>query len=80
MQIDPELVNKLINSLPYPISTDDLIQRARQFGVSDQILGMLEHLPKQTFNSPQDVQNLVGGLSNLPNLGNLGGLGDLFKR
>ncbi len=71
MQSNPELLNKVLNALPYPLSTQSLIQQAHDHGASDEIVGMLGHLPNKTFNSAQDVQALLGG-------GDLGGLGKLF--
>ncbi len=68
MNFDPAAVNQVLGSLPYPISKDQLVQMARQKGVSDQIVNMLDRLPNQTFNSPQDIQNVIS------NPGNLGGM------
>jgi hypothetical protein len=68
MNLDPAAVNQVLGSLPYPISKDQLVQMARQKGVSDQIVNMLDRLPNQTFNSPQDIQNVIS------NPGNLGGM------
>jgi hypothetical protein len=68
MNIDPGMVNRVLSSLPYPISKDQLVQMARQKGASDQIVNVLDRLPDQTFNSPQDIQGM------LSNPGNLGGM------
>jgi len=69
MGFDIGQLNQLLSHLPYPISTADLVQFARQHGANDQILSMLERLPDKTFNSPEDIKNTFGGLSNLGNLG-----------
>jgi hypothetical protein len=68
MNIDPGIVNQVLNALPYPISKDQLVQLARQMGTNDQIVNILDRLPNLTFNSPQDIQNV---LSNPGNLGNM---------
>ena len=74
MNFDLGFLNQALNALPYPISTSQLIQFARERGVNDQIMGMLEKLPDKTFNSAQEIQEMVGGM------GGLGGaLGGLFK-
>jgi Protein of unknown function (DUF2795) len=62
------IMNQVLNALPYPISKDNLVQLARQYGANDQIVSMLERLPDKTFNSPQEIQGILG------NLGNLGGM------
>ena len=63
-------VDKLLNHIPYPIGKASLVQSAKEHGANDLIVGMLEHLPDQTFNSPDDIKNLFG---NLKNIGNIGG-------
>ncbi|GLV58063.1 hypothetical protein KDH_48970 [Dictyobacter sp. S3.2.2.5] len=68
MNINPQQIDQVLNSLPYPIGKDDLVQQARQHGANDQIIGMLDKLPNKTFNSADDLK------SNLSGLGNLGGL------
>jgi hypothetical protein len=70
MSLDLGQVDQLLNRIPYPINTKDLVQFARQHGANDQVVGMLERLPDRTFNSPDDIRNTFG---NLQNLGNLGG-------
>ena len=77
MNIDPGQINQLLNQVPFPIGKDQLVQFARQRGVNDQVVGLLDKfLPNQTFNSAQDLQNLVKNMgSNMGNLGNLGGGG-----
>ncbi len=68
MSIDIGLVDQLLNKIPYPVNTTDLVQFAKQHGTNNQILGLLERLPNKTFNSPEDIKNTLGIL------GNLGGL------
>jgi len=69
MSFDPAaIVNQVLNTLPYPISEDNLVQLAQQYGANDQIVSMLERLPDKTFNSPQEIQDAFG------NFGNLGGM------
>ena len=71
MSIDIGLVDQLLNKIPYPVNTTDLVQFAKQHGTNNQILGLLEHLPNKTFNSPEDIKNTLGILGNLGNLGGL---------
>jgi hypothetical protein len=71
MSIDIGLVDQLLNKIPYPVNTTDLVQFAKQHGTNNQILGLLERLPNKTFNSPEDIKNTLGILGNLGNLGGL---------
>jgi hypothetical protein len=65
MNLDPQMVNQLLNAIPYPISKNNLIQMAQQIGANDQIIGMLRRLPDKTFNSPQDIQKAFEGMGNI---------------
>lgn len=62
MNIDPGLVDQALNMLPYPIDKAKLVQVAKQMGANDQIVNMLDRLPDKTFNSPQDIKNLLGNV------------------
>ena len=78
MNIDPNMINQVLNKIPYPIGKDQLIQLARKQGVNDQVTGMLDKfLPNKTFNSAQDLQTLISNMgSNMgksSNMGNMGG-------
>jgi hypothetical protein len=73
MGLDLGQMNQLLDHIPYPIGTKDLVQFAKQHNANNQIVGMLERLPEKTFNSPDEIKNTVSSLGNLGNLGNLGG-------
>ncbi len=68
MNINQDQITEVLNKLPYPISKDELVNQARQHGVSNQVAGVLDKLPNKTFNSAKDVQNAFGNLGNLGNL------------
>jgi hypothetical protein len=70
MGIDLGQVDQLLNHIPYPISKADLVQFAKEHGTNDLVVSMLERLPDKTFNSPDDIKDLLG---NLKNIGNIGG-------
>ncbi|GCE04809.1 DUF2795 domain-containing protein [Dictyobacter aurantiacus] len=65
MNINPQQIDQVLNSLPYPIGKDNLVQQARQHGANDQIIGMLDKLPNKTFNSADDLKSSLSGLGNL---------------
>jgi len=77
VNIDPGLIKKALEAIPYPVGKSNLIQLVRQHGVNNQIVGMLELLPDKTFNSAEEVQELIGKGSGA--LGNLGDIGGFFK-
>jgi hypothetical protein len=59
------ILNSVLGQVQFPISKDTLIQSVKQQGASDQVVNALQRLPDKTYNSPQDVQNALGGLGNL---------------
>jgi hypothetical protein len=69
MNLDLGQLTPLLNQVPYPIGTTQLIQFAQQHGANEQILELLSQLPGKTFNSSQDVINTLNGLGNLGNRG-----------
>ena len=71
MNLDPQMLNQLLNAIPYPISKTNLIQMAQQIGANDQIVKTLQRLPDKTFNSPQEIQKAFDGMGNI---------GQSFKR
>jgi hypothetical protein len=64
-------IDKMLNAIPYPISTSQLIQLAKDRGAPGPVVGMLEKLPDKTFNSAQEIKDMMSG--------SLGGLGKVFK-
>ena len=69
MNIDLSPLNPVLNQIQFPISKDNLIKSVEQKGVSNQIVSLLQQqLPDKTFNSPQDIQNELGGLGNIGNI------------
>ena len=69
MNFDLGQAMQLLDHVPYPIGKSHLVQFAQQHGANEQIMGMLERLPDKTFNSSQEVKDMLGGLGNLGNLG-----------
>ncbi len=72
MQIDFNQLNqggqldKVLSTLPYPLDKDKLVAQAQQAGANPQIIAAIKQaLPDQTFNSPEDIKNIIrrGGQS-----------------
>jgi hypothetical protein len=61
-QILNQVLPFILNQIPYPIDKHTLIKLARQFGANDQIVGMLEKLPNVSFNSAEEIQEMLGKL------------------
>ena len=65
MNISNGQVDQLLNSLPYPIDKNKLVEIARQRGVNDQVISMMDQLPDKKFNSADEVKSAVSGIGNL---------------
>jgi hypothetical protein len=61
MALDQQMVNQLLDAVPYPVSKNNLVQMAQQIGANDQIISMLKSLPDKTFNSRQELQSVFEG-------------------
>ncbi len=61
MNFDPQMVNQLLDAVPYPVSKNNLVQMAQQIGANDQIISVLQRLPDKTFNSRQELQSVFEG-------------------
>jgi hypothetical protein len=59
------ILNSVLGQVQFPINKDNLIQSAKQQGVSEQVINALQRLPDKTYTSSLDVQNALGGLGNL---------------
>ncbi len=68
-------ITQVLSSASFPITKDQLIQHARTFGANEQVLGMLNMVPDQVFDSQQEVLDTIKekGIGGLGDLGGLGG-------
>lgn len=73
MNIDPQLIDKALDAIPYPVGKSNLLKILRDYKANEQIINLVERLPDITFNSAQDAKNAIKGLDTLKNLGGLGG-------
>ncbi|GER87749.1 hypothetical protein KDW_19110 [Dictyobacter vulcani] len=65
MNISNGQVDQLLNSLPYQLTKTKLVEIARQRGVNDQVISMMDKLPDKKFNSADEVKSAVSGIGNL---------------
>ncbi|WP_239075754.1 DUF2795 domain-containing protein [Planosporangium flavigriseum] len=55
-------LQKFLKGIDYPADKNTLLQRARENGADDNVVRTLEQLPRDRFNSPNDVSEAVGQL------------------
>jgi uncharacterized protein DUF2795 len=60
MAVNPIQLQKFLSGVDYPARKQDLVDRARQQGADDNVLKTLEQLPRDRFNSPNDVSEAFG--------------------
>lgn len=60
MATDPIEIQKALKGIDYPASKEDLVARARDNGADDDLIGRIEALPGDGYDSPSDVSKAVG--------------------
>jgi hypothetical protein len=62
MTVNPVQLQKFLKGIDYPANKNMLLQRARENGADDNVIRSLEELPRDRFNSPNDVSEAIGDL------------------
>lgn len=57
--MDQARIQEAIAGIDYPASRDDLIEQARANNADDDVIAVLERLPRLTFASPTEVTSQV---------------------
>ena len=60
MSVNPIQLQKYLGGVDYPARKDDLVRRAEEQGADDRVLDTLRSLPREEFNSPNDVSEAIG--------------------
>ncbi len=60
--MNPIQLQKHLSGVDYPASKQDLVQHAKQRGADQEAIQTLESLPRDRFNSPNDVSEAIGDL------------------
>lgn len=60
MAVNPIQLQKFLGGIDYPADKQTLIDRARSNGADDNVIQTLEDLPRDHFNSPNDVSEAFG--------------------
>jgi hypothetical protein len=59
-RVSPAELEKHLRGITYPAKKNDLVEKARENGASDEIVRALEDLPAEQFGGPQDVTKAYG--------------------
>lgn len=62
MALSPAQIQQYLGGVDYPCSKEDLIDHAREEGAEDDVIDMIEGLPMDRFNSPNDVSEAISGM------------------
>lgn len=62
MTVNPVQLQKYLGGLDYPVSREDLVRRAQQKGADQEVVRTLRSLPRDRFNSPNDVSEAFGDM------------------
>ena len=60
---NPIQVQKYLKGVDYPCSKRDLVEKARQEGADQNVLGTLERIPERTYHGPNAVAEEIGKLT-----------------
>jgi len=58
----PVQLQKYLSGVDYPARKNDLVRRARDLGADREVVRTLESLPREEFNSPNDVSEAIGDI------------------
>ncbi len=62
MTVNPVQLQKFLGGIDYPADKQTLIQCAREAGADDNVIKTLQALPRDRFNSPNDVSEAFGAI------------------
>jgi Protein of unknown function (DUF2795) len=60
MSVNPIQLQKFLGGIDYPADKETLVKRARENGADEGVLETLRSLPRDSFNSPNDVSQALG--------------------
>lgn len=62
MVVNPIQIQKFLEGMVYPASKEQIIQYAEQQGADEDIIGTLQRLPEEEYETPADVNEAIGKL------------------
>lgn len=57
---NPIQIQKFLGGLDYPVSKQDILDKAKQEGADKKVMDALEQIPEQEYKSPVAVSRAVG--------------------
>jgi len=60
MDVNPIEVQKHLGGVDYPVSKEQLVDRARESGADDSIVSALSRLPSEQYDGPDTVMERLG--------------------
>jgi hypothetical protein len=62
MTVNPIQLQKFLSGIDYPARKQELINRAQKSGADNNVMDTLKALPRDDFNSPNDVSEAIGDM------------------
>ena len=62
MTVNPIQLQKFLGGVDYPAKKQKLLDHAKRSGADDMVIKTLRSLPRNDFNSPNDVSEAIGDL------------------
>lgn len=60
--VNPIQVQKFLKGIDYPADKNTIVETARKNGADDNVIGTLDRLSMDKFNSPNDISEAIGKL------------------
>jgi hypothetical protein len=60
-KVNPAQIQKYLGGISFPISKNDLVQRAWERGADEYLVYALDRVDIEEFNSPKDVTEAIAG-------------------
>jgi Protein of unknown function (DUF2795) len=64
MTVNPIQLQKFLGGIDYPARKQDLLDRAKKSGADQNVMNTLKSLPRDRFNSPNDISEAIGDMRN----------------
>lgn len=62
VKINPKTIQSFLGDVHYPITKNELIDQAREHGADEEIVDVLDLIPRSRFESPIEVSQALGNL------------------
>ncbi|RJQ36977.1 DUF2795 domain-containing protein [Candidatus Microgenomates bacterium] len=62
-KVNPIQVQKFLKGMHYPAKKEDIVNKAKELGASEEITFALEKLPEQDYNTPAEVSRQISQIN-----------------